>query len=129
MLANDWRKTCNLSCQNSFSFALSKNGNSRTWCTKMYRKIGRSLSNGDTSPKSLLKGAPKRWRAVGELSSVISNFTCWEMSSRFKSKNYISMNPAGEIRVSADVQCSCFPVRAWPWSSPNGDLWATADPF
>jgi len=77
--------TCNLSCQNSFSFALSKNGNSRTWCTKMYLRIGSSESRGETSPKSDLKGAPKRCNAVGEFSSVISYLTCWDMSSRFRS--------------------------------------------
>ena len=70
------RTTCSLSCQNSFSFALSKNGNSRTWCTKIYRRIGRSESRGDISPNSDLKGAPNLCSAVGEFSSVISNFTC-----------------------------------------------------
>ena len=68
--------TCNLSCQNSFSFALSRKGNSRTWCTKIYLKIGRSESRGLTSPNSDLNGAPNLCSAVGELSSVISNLTC-----------------------------------------------------
>ena len=77
--------SCSLSCQNSFSFALSRNGNSLTWCTKMYRRIGRSESKGLTSPRSDLKGAPNLCNAVGEFSSVISNLTCWEISSRLRS--------------------------------------------
>jgi hypothetical protein len=55
----------------------------------MYLRIGRSESNGETSPKSDLNGAPNLCNAVGELSSVISNLTCWEMSSRFKSVRHI----------------------------------------
>jgi hypothetical protein len=104
--------TCNLSCQNSFSFALSRNGNSRTWCTKMYRKIGRSESRGEISPKSDLNGAPNLCSAVGELSSMISYLTCWEMSSRFKSEDcqWLFL----EVLILFNLQCSCLPVSTWP---------------
>jgi hypothetical protein len=51
----------------------------------MYRRMGSSESSGDTSPNSDLKGAPNRRSAVVELSSLISHFTCSEMSSRFRS--------------------------------------------
>lgn len=51
----------------------------------MYLRIGSSESTGATSPNSDLKGAPKRLRAVGELSSAISLLTCSAINSRFKS--------------------------------------------
>lgn len=51
----------------------------------MYLRIGRSESSGLTSPNSDLKGAPNLCSAVGELSSVISNLTCWDRSSRLRS--------------------------------------------
>jgi hypothetical protein len=35
LLAKDSRNTCSLSCQNSFSRALSRNGKLRTWLTKI----------------------------------------------------------------------------------------------
>jgi len=97
-----WLTTCNLSCQNSFSFALSRKGNSRTWWTKRYRRIGSSESKGETSPKSDLKGAPNLCNAVGELSSVISNLTCWDMSSRFRS--------TGTRQIYANTHCDCRPT-------------------
>ena len=57
----------------------------------MYLKIGRSESRGETSPKSDLKGAPNRCRAVGEFNSVISNLVCWAISSRFRSAGGVSL--------------------------------------
>ena len=89
LLAKDSRNACSLSCQNSFSLALSRKGNSRTWWTNMYRSIGSSESRGDTSPKSDLNGAPNRRRAVGEFSSEISHLTCSETSSRFRSACFL----------------------------------------
>ena len=68
--------TCSLSCQNSFSLALSRKGKFRTWLTNMKRNSGSSESSGATSPASERKGAPKRLRAVGEDSSEISNCVC-----------------------------------------------------
>jgi hypothetical protein len=47
--------------------------------------MGSSESRGETSPTSDLKGAPKRFRAVGELSSDTSYLTCSAMSSRLRS--------------------------------------------
>lgn len=79
------RTTCSLSCQNSCSLAWSRKGKLRTWCTKMYLRIGSSESSGATSPRSDLNGAPKRCRAVGEANSEISHLTCWEMSSLLRS--------------------------------------------
>ena len=97
--------TCSLSCQNSFSFALSRNGNSRTWCTKIYRRIGSSESSGEISPRSDLKGAPKRRSAVGELSSEISHFTCSETSSRLRS----ICSQRIHVLVRSPRQTRCFP--------------------
>lgn len=54
----------------------------------MYLRIGRSESKGDTSPRSDLNGAPNLCNAVGEFNSVISNLTCWEINSRFRSTEY-----------------------------------------
>lgn len=51
----------------------------------MNRSIGNSESTGATSPKSDLKGAPKRRRAVGWASSAISR-RIWVLSnSRLRS--------------------------------------------
>lgn len=74
----EWLKltVCSLSCQNSFSRALSRNGKLRTWLTKMKRRRGSSESSGATSPASDLKGAPNRCKAVGLESSDISHSVC-----------------------------------------------------
>lgn len=115
LLANDSKKTCSLSCQNSFSLALSRNGNSRTWWTKMNRRIGNSESYGVTSPRSDLKGAPNRRRAVGELSSLISQRTCSEMSSLFRSvRQPLARVSCGLVCCGDHEQCSCLPVSVCP---------------
>ena len=79
------RTTWSLSCQNSFSLALSRKGKFRTWLTNMKRSRGSSESSGATSPASEWKGAPKRLRAVGDESSEISYFVWREMSPRLRS--------------------------------------------
>lgn len=115
LLAKDSKKTCSLSCQNSFSLALSRNGNSRTWWTKMNRSIGNSESYGVTSPRSDLKGAPNRRRAVGELSSLISQRTCSEMSSLFRSvRQPLAQVSCGSVYCGDHEQCSCLPVSVCP---------------
>jgi hypothetical protein len=63
----------------------------------MYRNIGKSESKGETSPWSDLKGAPNRSSAVGEFNSVISNLTCWEISSRLRSAMVISNDATAVI--------------------------------
>lgn len=87
------RTTWRRSCQNSFSRAWSRNGKFRTWLTKMKRNIGNSESTGATSPNSDLKGAPKRWRAVGWASSTISRRTWALRSSRLRS-DIVSIRPS-----------------------------------
>lgn len=78
--------------------------------------MGNSDSWGETSPRSDRKGAPNRWRAVGELSSLISQLTCSAMSSRLRSKSFVSCIPnySQYTILQRNAQCSCFPVREWP---------------
>ena len=111
--------TWSLSCQNSFSFALSKNGKFRMWCTNMYRRRGSSESSGATSPASDLKGAPKRLRAVGVFSSDISYFVCCDMSSRLRSVHKLALSycPPGCLAAYNVLVClsiwSLLAVPTW----------------
>ena len=82
--------------------------------------MGSSESSGETSPCSDLKGAPKRRRAVGVLSSLISHLTCSETSSRLRSAasnrcQHCSRAPIESRRhFEGNLQCSCLPVSVWP---------------
>lgn len=70
-----------------------------------------------TSPRSDLKGAPNRRRAVVEFSSLISQLTCSAMSSLFRSGRRFCVSLALAICYwvkMGHAQCSCFPVSDWP---------------
>ena len=93
----------------------------------MYRSMGSSDSCGDTSPRSDRNGAPNRWSAVGELSSLISHLTCWDISSRFRSGQRTTcqqeiLRLAHSSIAGNNEQCSCLPVKAFPGGGAEGSL-------
>lgn len=76
----------------------------------MYLRIGSSESKGDTSPRSDLNGAPNLCNAVGEFNSVISNFTCCEINSRFRSVENESLPmPEKRAGLSNTYNALAFP--------------------